>query len=186
MAQYGIDFQPGAQQDQNGLGGGTPGASPLESVVRLLSLRLPTVVGARGLAPQQLLGGGPGVGGAALGGNPNSAQVLQWLQQLLAGNGTAAPSGGTFAPNGPPSSGNRTQIPSPIFRPGGGGDGSGPIVKTPPTTPPTGTPIGTPTVPPGSGQPGSVVTEPPPMSTPPWTPRPNLPDWKSIAGGMNF
>lgn len=50
---YGISFQPG---QENGAGpNGEKRRAPVQEAVRMLSLRLPTVVGARGIAPQELL-----------------------------------------------------------------------------------------------------------------------------------
>src|SRR5687768_3142460 len=77
----GIGFQPGVDNTQQG-GGQNSGPSPLESVVKLLNLRLPSVVGARGIAPRELLAS---PGSAALGVSPTSASVEQWLRRLLQG-----------------------------------------------------------------------------------------------------
>lgn len=126
--QYGISFleDQGQRNGQQGNGMG-PAPSPLQSVVKLLSLRLPSVVGARALAPQALLsggaappspmGGGGMGGGAALGANPNAAEVLQWLQMLLSGGG-----GGGEGMARPP---------LPSFTPGLGGAPSGGFAPMP-------------------------------------------------------
>lgn len=52
--QYGVSFQPGQSNGQEGPHGERR-AAPVQEAVRLLSLRLPTVTGARGIAPQELL-----------------------------------------------------------------------------------------------------------------------------------
>jgi hypothetical protein len=73
---YGLSFMPGADDPQQQQG---EAASPLQSAIKLLSLRLPTVTGARGIAPQGLLHG-QGAGG--LMGNQS---LMAWLQQVLSG-----------------------------------------------------------------------------------------------------
>lgn len=83
MPGYGIGFQPGQDKGQ---GSGTAEPPPLESVVKLLSLRLPSVVGARGIAPQALLNA-PGMAGAGMSGGMGEQQWLQILQRLLSGQG---------------------------------------------------------------------------------------------------
>jgi hypothetical protein len=92
MPSYGIGFQPG--QDQNGQGSGP---APLESVVKLLSLRLPSVVGAQGIAPQGLLNA-PGMAGQ--GGGMGETQWLQMLRQLLSGGGMGMGAQGMGMPGG--------------------------------------------------------------------------------------
>lgn len=75
----GISFQPGT----GGNGGdpndpNRPRVAPVQEAVRLLSLRLPTVVGARALAPQEILaqgGGAPSVMAERLG-VPTSQTLL--------------------------------------------------------------------------------------------------------------
>lgn len=69
---FGVSFQPGAQDGQS--------QQPVQQAIQLLSLRLPSVVGARALAPQALL---QSQGGSALGaqGSPDAALAL--LQRLL-------------------------------------------------------------------------------------------------------
>lgn len=108
MPGYGIEFQPKTQTEQGQPGSG---GSPLESVVKLLSLRLPTVRGAQGLAPRGLLSGGGGMGsvmggpmagGLPSGAPPDSAAMLQWLQQLLSGGGSTMPSVVPGIENPPP------------------------------------------------------------------------------------
>jgi hypothetical protein len=82
MAGYGLSFQPGADNGKD------PRTRPqVQDAVKLLSLRLPTVVGARALAPQGLL---QSQGGAALGGGKSNA-ILEWLKRLLQGSGGQPP-----------------------------------------------------------------------------------------------
>lgn len=85
---FGISFAP---TDQNAIagrpGGGAAGAgnnsgpTPVQSAIQTLSLRIPHVAGAQALAPQPLL---DSPGSAALGGNPNSASILEMLRRLFA------------------------------------------------------------------------------------------------------
>lgn len=79
MAQpFGLSFQPGADQ-QGGTGSGQPGepnVSPLQSAVKLLSLRLPTVLGAQAPAPSQLL---------QPHGDDGHASALALLRKLIGG-----------------------------------------------------------------------------------------------------
>lgn len=72
MANFGISFFPGATD-----AGRRPEATmtPGQQIIRLLSLRLPSVIGAQGLAPAPLLQG-PGAAGL-------SPMQLQWLVQRL-------------------------------------------------------------------------------------------------------
>lgn len=123
-ANYGLSFQPGT--DQGGAGRtGQPREAPLQSAIKLLSLRLPSVVGARGVAPQALLQS-PGMSGVM---HPG---LLQLLQQLFSGMGQGAeqgqgqglsPTGGGLG-NLPPGS-----IPPPHITPGS-------TPGTPPEAPP--------------------------------------------------
>jgi hypothetical protein len=130
MAQpYGLSFQPGAEnpnQPQRPEGPGGLGGSPLASVVRLLSLRLPTVLGAQAPAPGRLLQS-PGSQGI----NP---QALLWLQRLLGGGPMGGPMGGGGGPMGGPMGG------------GGGGPLPAPRVEFPVDS---GEPTGPPAPPPG-------------------------------------
>ena len=119
----GQSFQPGAengQQQQNG-----SRRPPVQEAIRLLSLRLPTVVGARGIAPQQLL---QGQGSAGLGGGPMSlGAALEWLRKLMSGQGemgTPPELGSVFGGGngginpGPLPTGSGGNIPSPFITPG--------------------------------------------------------------------
>ena len=96
----GLAFQPGVNQPQGYGGGGQPGGapgqavSPLQSAIRLISLRLPTVVGAHALAPQALLNA-PGGAGQMPG--DSAIALLRKLFGMAPGGITgsmAGPSGG--------------------------------------------------------------------------------------------
>ena len=91
--QLGVGFQPGQQE----AGGRASAPTPAQQIIKLLSLRLPTVVGAHALAPQALL---QGQGGQAIGGDAG----LALLRRLLAMSGAAGPGlmgGGGGAPSAP-------------------------------------------------------------------------------------
>lgn len=79
MAQsYGLSFQP--QADANG--NGASATPPVQQAVKLLSLRLPSVVGARAIAPQALLES-PGSAGAGGPGGMTGDALVAWLKKLL-------------------------------------------------------------------------------------------------------
>lgn len=62
----GVNFQPGQSGQQTASGGQKPANTGVQEAIKVLSLRLPKVVGARGIAPQALLesqGGGGRVDG---------------------------------------------------------------------------------------------------------------------------
>lgn len=83
---YGVSFQPGAQQNGNGTGerDRSARATPVQQAIQLLSLRLPSVVGARALAPQGLLQG-QGSAGLATSGMSLEAFLRRLMQQSGAG-----------------------------------------------------------------------------------------------------
>lgn len=83
----GVSFQPG----QNGATGqqGKPKTNGVQEAVKVLSLRLPSVVGARAIAPQALLQS-PGSGG-----NPRVDSVVSQVM------GRMFPTGGAPAPSAP-------------------------------------------------------------------------------------
>lgn len=90
MASFGVSFVPGGQGDPGksmpeGQAGGAP---PLQQAIQLLSLRLPRVVGANGLAPGPLLNAPGGMGGT---GNP----LLEALLRLAGMSGGSLPQQGT-------------------------------------------------------------------------------------------
>jgi hypothetical protein len=108
---FGLSFTPGQPQNgqQSGQQGGQPrgNVSPVQQAIQTLSLRIPRVVGAGGLAPQALL---TAQGGSALG-NPNSASVLEEIRRRLFGPApTATP--GTYTPPNPP-----PYVPTPSWNP---------------------------------------------------------------------
>jgi hypothetical protein len=87
---YGLSFQPGTDQG-NGQGNGQqdPNASPIQSAVKLLSLRLPSVVGAQAISPQALLQS-PGSAGLG-GGNMTPEAMLALLKKLMQQSGGQMP-----------------------------------------------------------------------------------------------
>jgi hypothetical protein len=131
----GLSFMPGG-------GGGTdPNAqkpTPVQQAIQLLSLRIPRTVGAASGAPQSLL---DSPGGSMLGGNPNSAAILEEIRRRLFGGGGAPPSG-PFQPSvprmplpgAPPADEGGAPFGTPrVGFPGPGGREAGP---TGPSTPP--------------------------------------------------
>ena len=78
MADVGLSFSPtsvNSQQQHTG-----QGSSPVQDAIRILSFRLPTVLGASAATPMQNLGG-PSPFGSQLG----AAVIQNWLKQLLGG-----------------------------------------------------------------------------------------------------
>lgn len=55
---YGLSFQPGTDQEASGQDRDRTNVAPAQEAIRLLSLRLPSVVGARAISPDALLRGG--------------------------------------------------------------------------------------------------------------------------------
>lgn len=80
----GVSFQPGADNGAQ--------RTPVQRAVQLLSLRLPTVIGAQGISPQALL---QSQGGAGIGGGMSPDAAMELLRRLL---GSAGQPGG-FGPN---------------------------------------------------------------------------------------
>jgi hypothetical protein len=126
---YGLSFQPGTD---SGTGQGSePATSPLQSAVKLLSLRLPSVVGAQALAPDALLRSS-GSAGLGDGGSPDA--MLELLRKLLMQSQAAMPPtagrlgrgpdprvpsfGGPDAPSERPQTPGLPQLPMPSIRPG--------------------------------------------------------------------
>jgi hypothetical protein len=89
----GIAFQPGSQRnDSNGADAGNRTATvPVQEAVRLLSLRLPSVVGARALAPGTLLRS-PGSAGLTGPGGMNVDAMIEWLRRQMQQSGASVPS----------------------------------------------------------------------------------------------
>jgi hypothetical protein len=146
----GYAFQPGTNQPNGEQSGAT--STPLQSAIKLLSLRLPSVTGARGIAPHALLNGqGGGVNIHTLMGTtpgpqagmatPTSAVVLQRLLRLISGGGggggiTGGPQGGVGGLV-PPS------VPSPRITLGlGEGGGGGLPIPSAPAPAPASAPLG--------------------------------------------
>lgn len=100
-AQVGRTFQPttgmdNSQKDRN---------AKVQEAIKLLSLRLPSVVGARPVAPGQLLAG-QGAGGLGAGGGESGIQLLRRLLAMAGGGSmpgmtSGAPMGGGMAPSTP-------------------------------------------------------------------------------------
>jgi len=87
----GLSFAPGQDemtQRQNGAG---PSTSPIQEAIRVLSLRMPRVLGASSPAPAALLSG-PGSQG--LGGHPGNPIIEQLLRALLGGQTSGGPMDG--------------------------------------------------------------------------------------------
>ena len=101
----GLSFQPGTSIDRAQTAGGDAGmsnrgASPVQDAIRVLSLKIPKMVGQGSPINPSLLGGGPGFG-------PGGPQdFLQLLQKFLAG---ASGQPGMQAPQAMP------QAPTPAF-----------------------------------------------------------------------
>lgn len=88
---FGLSFVPGAPQGPTAQGPGQiggPPPSPVQTAIRMLSLRLPHVVGAQGLAPSGLL---QGPGAQAFGGQAGGLGGLEEFLRLLFGMGPGAP-----------------------------------------------------------------------------------------------
>lgn len=138
----GISFQPGTQQGA--------ASNPVQEAVQLLSLRLPTVVGARGIAPQALLNGQGSAGMGSMG-SPNAA--IDLLQKLLMQSRAQTPPmpGG---PNQPP-----MDLMAMLSRGGGGSGNNQPQPSQGQAPSPSPTPTPNPTPPP-------PVMPPPPRIVP--------------------
>ena len=148
----GISFSPlnnptfAGGQGQNA---GQHGSVPLADAIRMLSLRIPRVVGARGIAPQALLNA-PGVAGVP-------PDVMMLLRQLF-GQFSLAPSGEerSTSPYSQPMASPTSPYSQPMASP------TAPYSQMPPYTYPAPniTPGGS--VPPGEGpvDSGSIITAP--------------------------
>ena len=172
---FGLSFVPGAddQQRQQQQGTAPSGVPPLQTAIRLLSLRLPRVGGANALAPGPLLqsAGGAGLQGALSGGaggiGGGGPLTLEQLLLRLFGPGSSlgAPDrmllGGVTgnAGGGQGFMGAPSYAPTPRIIPGGG---------TPPPEPPI-----------ARVQPGTDAGtyQPGPYSPGPTVPEPSLPTW---------
>ena len=122
---FGVQFAPTAQnQLQNQQNG--QASTPIQDAIKVLSLRIPQFVGARGVAPNALMqaAGGAGMATGGMG-------LEQWLAQLfgqMGGGGMAPPPnvipGGEARYPTPAGTGDDTLIGGiknpPTFQPGGG------------------------------------------------------------------
>lgn len=107
----GVNFQPGQHGDgQNSNGGARPG-SGVQEAIKVLSLRLPRVVGAQAAAPMALLN--------SQGGNGRVDSVVnQVMQRIAPPQGMTPPMGQPQAPQQPQSP---PQAPGPSFTGAGAG-----------------------------------------------------------------
>lgn len=110
MDNFGLSFSPlgqGGPTNPNNPGTPSGGGNPVQDAIKVLSLRIPKVVGAGAPSPQVLLGGaggGPGGAGAApgaagFGGGGNAALFEQLLRSLFGGG---EPQTGINRPGMPP------------------------------------------------------------------------------------
>jgi hypothetical protein len=92
---FGLNFAPTAQnQQQNAQNGQSQ--SPIQDAIKVLSLRIPSFVGARGIAPNELLqGGGAAAAGGMGAGMPGGLE--QFLRQLFGQMGGGPMGGGGLA-----------------------------------------------------------------------------------------
>lgn len=81
MDPLGLSFMPG---DAGNADPNKSQQSPVQQAIQTLSLRIPRTVGAGSAAPGQLLNS---PGGSALGGNVNSAALLEQIRRMLFGGG---------------------------------------------------------------------------------------------------
>lgn len=110
---FGVSFVPGGDASGNQT---KPPTEPLQQAIQMLSLRLPKVVGAQGLAPGPLL---QSPGGGAL------AELLRQLFGQGRPGGTMAPSMPGASPMAPSAPSMPGGMPPPRVVPGGGGDQGG-------------------------------------------------------------
>lgn len=128
--ELGTSFQPGVDSGASGPNGERqhgPRATPIQSAIKLLSLRLPSVVGAQAISPQALLQS-PGSAGLGGPGGMSGGALIEWLRKQLAG---AAPPDlpGSRSPGSMPSFGGPG---APSERQGGGGPAPQPVPNIPP------------------------------------------------------
>lgn len=85
----GLSFQPNAQPSQQNAGGDAGptdrGANPVQDAIRILSLRLPRVVGQAPTSGALL--NGPGMAGLGAGFAGNPANFMALLQRFISGQG---------------------------------------------------------------------------------------------------
>lgn len=174
----GVNFQPGVT-DQGQPGGGRPGGSGVQEAIKILSLRLPKVVGAQGLAPLPLLTS-PGAEGRA-------ERVVEDIWRRMNPAAAKAPGSPVLPVLGPSSPFESTDIgpqryqsPAPSFQPEMGGPES-PFEAAPRPKLPRFTPgIQPPGDLPGGVPPNPLYETPVPLrSVPDFHPLPSHqgPDW---------
>lgn len=130
--EFGLSFSPlnpppGQAGGPNGYQPGGGSGSPIQDAVRILSLRIPRVVGASALGPSPLLNG---PGGAGFGGGGSLEALLMRIFGRRPGSGPVAampmPSDSPFGTSGPDMPGAKPPYPSLIFSPPGGTPPTGP------------------------------------------------------------
>lgn len=162
MAGIGVNFAPTQTNVQAGQGtAGKPGGpqSKLQEAIKVLSLRLPKVLGAQALAPGPLLTG-PGSGGM----NPDKALAMNLQQQLPA---PLAATQATPAYTPPPISAGPSAAPAPpppapVFSGGSGGTTPAQQAVQAIASSPSFAPV--PHFTPGLGAPGTPVQTPTPSA----------------------
>lgn len=82
----GVNFQPGSQDDRNSMMRKPGSNEGVQEAIKVLSLRLPKVVGASAISPQALLAS------QGSGGNPRVDSIVQSVLQKFMPTGGAAPS----------------------------------------------------------------------------------------------
>ena len=82
----GLSFAPGQNDDTNRMGGGQA-QTPVQEAIRILSLRLPRLLGAGAPTSPALMGGPGGMarGSAGLGGPPSNPIIEQLLRAIFGG-----------------------------------------------------------------------------------------------------
>ena len=124
---YGLSFQPGTATG-TGPDGQRASVAPVQEAVRLLSLRLPSVVN-RGLAPNALMQAAGGAGLSGPGGMSVDA-TIEWLRKQMLQSQTATPpqaqsifqppsmsQGPSYAPQSMPMPQAPSYTPPPVSRP---------------------------------------------------------------------
>ena len=89
----GVNFQPGSNQDNGQNGQARPPASGVQEAIKVLSLRLPKVVGAQGVTPMPLLTS------QGAGGNPRVDSVVNQIMQRIGPMPQQAPAPQTAGPS---------------------------------------------------------------------------------------
>src|SRR3990167_1200363 len=92
----GVSFQPGQSGSRGTQSRPSSANTGIQEAIKLLSLRLPRVVGARAMAPQALLES------AGSGGNPRVDSVVSQVMRRMFPTGGDPGAGGTPAPMVPP------------------------------------------------------------------------------------